>query len=139
MPLYHSTRNNHQPNNIIVPGNFGRIIAHQGQQHPLWEREQKLEAFRNKRFSHKPSRLNATFHTDNIDTAVAYRDSRTPGDFIYEVELVDPSANTHRACIHAIQAYPGLGYTEERVFEGYWRGDLWFPVQGHPGIVGLNM
>lgn len=135
MPLYHSTRNTLQPGDIVEPGNFGRIIGELGEKHPLWEREQKLESFRKQRFSSKPSRLSATFYTDNIDTAVAYRDSRTPGDFIYEVVLVDPSANTHRACMHAIQAYPDKGWTEERVFEGYWSGTLWFTVDGYPSIV----
>mgnify|MGYP006976729676 CR=1 FL=1 len=45
MPLYHSTRNVLQPGDIIQPGNFGRIIAEEGEKHPLWDREQRLELF----------------------------------------------------------------------------------------------
>jgi hypothetical protein len=45
------------------PGNFGRIIAEEGKKHPLWDREQRLRLFEKREISHKPSRLNATFHT----------------------------------------------------------------------------
>ena len=133
MPLFHSTRNRHKPGEIILPGNFGRIINDAGPKHYLYFREMKIEAFRAAHYPEKPSRLKATFHTDNIETATAYRDSRAPGDFIYEVEMVDPAANTHRACVHAIQAYPG--WPEEAVFNGYWTGELWFTVDEYPGVV----
>ncbi|PWJ80614.1 hypothetical protein C7441_112156 [Pseudaminobacter salicylatoxidans] len=135
MPLYHSTRNLHQSGDIILPGNFGRIILATGKQHDLWGREQRLETFRKESYPWKPSRLSSTFHTDNITTATAYRDTRAPGDTIYEVDLVDTVAPVHRGCMHAIQTYPGLDLTEEQIFDGYWSGSLWFPVAEYPGVV----
>jgi len=135
MPRYHSTRDKHEAGDVILPGNFGRIILEGGPGHALWTREMANEAFRQQRFPNKPSRLSSTFHTDNIATARAYRNQLTPGDTIYEVELVDPAAPVHRGNIHAVQGYPDQGMSQEHVFNGYWTGTVDFSVAEYPGVV----
>lgn len=80
------------------PGNFGRIIAEEGKKHPLCDREQRLRLFEKRDFP-QAIEVERDLPYDNIDTAVAYRNSRTPDDLIYEAALINPSAETRLANI----------------------------------------
>lgn len=88
-------------------------------------RERVLEQIRATEFSDKPSRLSSAFCLETLEEAHFYRDNvagRT--QIVYEVELVDPNANRHRADYNKVQPQPSdVASRMEDVARDYWRGE----------------
>jgi hypothetical protein len=89
MPFYHCTHLDLENSSIILPGNWGSIINKIGFGHPCWTRERILEQVRSELFSDKPSRLNATFCCEKLDTIRCYKSKNCPAGFLYEVEIIN--------------------------------------------------
>ena len=69
MTLYHCSPSWLEPESVIRPGNYGRILKLIGPSHSHWLREQFLEFVRIQEFPDKPSRLTCAFTCENLDAA----------------------------------------------------------------------
>jgi hypothetical protein len=101
---YHLSGAMLDPGAIILPGNWGRVLAFHQWQHQQAVREMALEDARKTRFSNCPSRLDAAFVFLTEQEARELR-NRIPGfqaHLLYRVTLVNPQASSivvdHRFC-----------------------------------------
>ncbi len=124
--LYHCTMSLHAKDDVILPGNWGRIIEGWGVRHNHFYREYVLERIRAAEFSEKPTRMNACYVCDDETFARNWNRFAQQGtsEHVYAVRLVDPSARCHRGDMTFIDTMPS-----QRTFAGvdecarrYWRG-----------------
>jgi hypothetical protein len=101
---YHLSGAMLDPGSVILPGNWGRVLAFHQWAHTLAIREMALEDARKVRFAHLPSRLDAAFVFVTEQEAHDFR-ARVSGfqaHLLYRVTLVDPAAAAflvdHRFC-----------------------------------------
>jgi hypothetical protein len=134
MPFYHCTHLDLENGDIIQPGNWGRIIKQVGSSHPCWNREQVLEQVRLKFFSHKPSRLNATFCCERLDTIRCYKSKNCPTGFLYEVEIIDAAAPWHKGDFNAVEPLARRSDSMTEIALKYWRYSLKTNVEEWPGV-----
>lgn len=125
--LYHVTMGLHVPDDVILPGNWGRIIEGWGVGHNQFYREYALERVRAAEFPDKPSRMRACYVCEDEAFAHNFRRGgpQRPPDHVYAVRLVDTSAPCHRGDMMFIDIM-----TSQRTFAGvdecarrYWRGE----------------
>lgn len=99
-----------EPGAIILPGNWGRILnlfRRPGYGDGwLLAREMTFEAIRATEFPHLPSRLSSAFAFDNLEHALHQFSNITPLNLLYRVELIDPSAASHRGCMNQVSFPP---------------------------------
>lgn len=112
-----------QPDSVIDPGNWGRIIRNAGWSHNLSGRETILEHVRKNEFPHKPSRLDASFFFDNETEARFYAgsDGRHLTMLTYEVELLEPDAVQHIGDWRNVAAKGPLDLSWA---SNYWAGEM---------------
>jgi hypothetical protein len=140
VPLFHSSPVKLAPDSIILPGNFGRIIKHTGNSHPLWQREMLLERIRATSYPTKPSRLDACFACVNEQALRFYvnaMDQNSPGSMwpvLYEVEKTELDAPEHRADFNVVRPLPRLDKTAEEIAHHYWTASLWITIADAPEI-----
>jgi len=111
MPLYHSAPLNLEPGSVIKPGNWGRILNSYRQNNipaNAWilARELAFETVRASEFPTLPSRLSSAFVFESLEHANQFKRNFSQWNAIYEVELVDPAASSHRAAFNLVQ-FPG--------------------------------
>jgi hypothetical protein len=75
-------------------------------------------------FPDKPSRFNATFSCESVDIIRCFHGHHRPNDFIYEVDLVDPAAPTHKGDFNAVESLPRRTETYDQMAVKYWRYSL---------------
>jgi hypothetical protein len=126
MPLYHVTQILLQPGSVILPGNYGRILGmyQMRDANAVLYRERFLEDIRQREFPKKPSRLSSSFCLESLQEAQFYRDNLA-GRYhvIYEVELVDPGCNQHRADYNKVSPLMSeMAARMEDVARAYWMG-----------------
>ena len=121
-----------EPGSIIIPGNYGRIINLIGISHPLYSREMLLEYVRVKNFSHKPSRFTSCFLCLDLDEAKFYHHLQNATSLLYEVAIINTSANFHIGCYNMLPAVncAGVQGNPELIANNYWNGNI-IKVQGH--------
>jgi len=99
-----------QPGATILPGNWGRILNLY--RRPgygdgwLLAREMTFEAIRASEFPDLPSRLSSAFVFENLQDALHHINNTTPSSLLYRVELVEPSAASHRGCMNQVSFPP---------------------------------
>ena len=141
MPLFHTTHAPLPIGTVLQPGRWGDVFRTQyffdasSANGALagWRLASELiiEDVRRGEFPDLPSRLACIFAHDEGQIA---RSWLPPGainatHFIYEVELVDVSAPTHRAALNLMSAINRFSASEpfcsltERLARAYWRGD----------------
>lgn len=100
MPYYFCCSATLGPGSVVEPGNWGRILRlYTEQRSPnswLLIRELVYEEVRRARYGTKPSRFEAAFVCFTEADLQQFRAGRLL-DLPYEVELLDPSANSHVA------------------------------------------
>jgi uncharacterized protein DUF2441 len=126
MTLYfHRSQALYQPDDVIQPGNWGRVIQGIGPAHGRFYPEYVLESLRRREFPEKPSRLLCAFAFENFDRAAKWNRVVVEGiqEHIYAV-TVPENALTHRGNVGWIEAMPLY-----RTFDGldecvrnYWKG-----------------
>ena len=134
MPFYHTNREDLPPGSVVQPGGWGRRVLEQRDRHPSWKREIILEAVRLLNFHEKPSRLNATFSCELIETIRCYHSQHCRQDFIYEVELIDPAASQHKGDFNAVEPMPRRAETFDQIALKYWLYSLKTNVAEWPGV-----
>ena len=133
--FYYCSHENLEPDNVIHPGNWGKIILNTGPKHVCWTREIMLEAIRSKYFPKKPSRLFATFCCDSLDTIKCYQKKNSPESSIYEVKFFDSSMQIHEGDFNAVEELPGVPFDLIQISLKYWRYELKTSVDSWPGII----
>lgn len=96
---FHLTHPSYKPGNVKAPTFGDKVLAdpEMTKDDPL--REHYRERVRQATFTDKPSRLKSNFVFESLVDARQYRaSSRRLHDVIYEVEFVDDTKATHRAC-----------------------------------------
>jgi hypothetical protein len=134
MPLYHTNQEDLPPGSIVQPGAWGGRVLEQRDKHQSWKREIILEAVRLLDFPDKPSRFNATFSCELLETIRCYHGQHCPQDFIYEVELVDPAAPQHKGDFNAVEPMRGRSETFNQIAVKYWLYSLKTNVAEWPGV-----
>ena len=119
---------------LIQPGNWGSVIKKTGSSHPCWNREQVLEQVRLMHFQYKPSRLDATFCCETLETIRCYKSKQCPAGFIYEVEIINCEAPFHKGDFNAVEPLPGNPGTMWEIALKYWQYLLKTTVQEWPGV-----
>ena len=115
------------PGSVVEPGNWGRILMKYTANDPgqqLLVRELIFENTRLSAFPNKPSRLEAAFVFKTRDAVPPDFLGSRRFDLLYEVELVDPSALSHKAGMNLVD-WPS-GESVEMLFERarrYWAGE----------------
>lgn len=119
-PLWHRSKALYKPGDLIQPGNWGRVVLGMGAGHNFYLREYVLEKIRAKEYPPLPSRLEATFAY--VSQNAALRSFVDHG--LYEVEVVDETAATHRADIDWVDSMPGCRKFDdlEDAARRYWDG-----------------
>ena len=116
---------------VILPGNWGRIIASytngQIDLHSMWIlfREQTFELIRRTEFPDKPSRLKSAFLFLDESKAQDFRvNNNRTRDLLYEVEIVDPSQPTHIGEMNLSELANGLQFMDAVASNArqYWQG-----------------
>jgi hypothetical protein len=101
MSYYWYNHEKHTTGDIILPGNWGRVIkANPG--HRYYRMEQQFETMRLSINSALPSRLESAFVFEDIKTANVLQ-VKQPGGVLYEVMLIDKDKSSYRtemALIH---------------------------------------
>lgn len=85
---------------IIQPGNWGRIIRRYTQNQINWAiavREVTFESIRLAEYPQKPSRMEAAFVFEDIETVRTHIQKHSTHGVIHRVELTDNTVPTHRA------------------------------------------
>ena len=95
-------------NDILEVGRWGRILRNQNinyDQSFQWINELVYETVRLRYYSGQLSRFEAFFFFDSLDSALQFAN----GEFVYEIELLDPSAKIERHIINDFgsRLYPG--------------------------------
>lgn len=85
-----------KPGSVVLPGNWGRILALYKAEARKLRREAIFEEARLKIAPEAPSRFSAAFVFDSIDVAVSFLPDR-PLDLLYLVDLEDEQQPTFRA------------------------------------------
>jgi hypothetical protein len=119
-----------EPGSIIQPGNWGRILNCYRQPHAnngwILARELAFESIRAAEFPNSPSRLSCAFVFETLEHANQYKNQFSPWNPLYEVELVNPDAVSHRAAFNLIKF---VGDQTEFLpvvvawARSYWRGE----------------
>lgn len=135
MAFYHASDLDLQPGDIILPGNWGRILTQTGKAHPCWEREINLELVRQSHYPDKPSRMHSAFVCDNFEAMKFYRNKQCPNNKIYEVEFVRTEAPRHHGDFNAVQPMPRCGFDKNEIAHLYWQYRLKTSVEGHEEVV----
>lgn len=137
-PLFHFAGPILEPGSVITPGNWGRIIARAGWSHGAALREMALEAAREQRFPHLPSRLASAFVFLTQDEARRFQHlpppTRSGFEFhcLYRVSLKDTSAPSH---IGDWRAVAPIGAIRPDWADVYWAGaEAGRPAAPIPGI-----
>lgn len=131
--LFHAAPIPLAPGSVILPGNWGRILASMGEGHSSWAREQELESVRAEFYPSKPSRLKAAFCCPSEEGLRVYQ--RTRGgrhDLLYEVELVDACAPRHLADWGGVEPLRGSVVSLSDNAHRYWRAEVWHPFTDLP-------
>ncbi len=118
---------------IINPGNYGRILTFIGETHQSWHREVILENYRLKNFPEKPSRLKSAFVCETIEAATLFKNTSCMSGIIYEVEIIDRNAPTHRADFNCVDVIPTLRDMQE-VANHYWNFSYRINVAEYPNV-----
>jgi hypothetical protein len=114
---------------VVQPGNWGRILNCYRQPNVnngwMLAREMTYEAIRSSEFPGRPSRLSSAFIFESLEHANQYKSQFSPWNPLYEVELINPDALSHKAGFNLIQ-FPG-DHTEflpvvVSCARDYWRG-----------------
>lgn len=134
MPLYHCTHLDLGNNNLIKPGNWGRKLFEIGSSHRCWSREMALEAVRAYVFPHKPSRLESTFVCDSIESIRCYKSTQCPEGYIYEVEVQNITAPTHKGDFNAVEPLPNHSDDMWAIAHNYWQYSFKTNVTEWPGV-----
>lgn len=91
-----------EPGEIVRAGNWGRVVRGYGGQHNIFFRETLWEFVREREFANLPSRLESAYFYKEEATArrgmLEGDPNRSPN--LYEVQVLDASAPTHRADLH---------------------------------------
>lgn len=126
MELYHFCPVLLQTGSVILPGNWGRIIASYSMPencNALVVREFLLENARLKICHDKPSRLEAAFSCVGKDSMNLFKGSR-PGEICYRVELCDENLSTFVGSWAHVGAPEGSSMPMQvwhEIAERYWR------------------
>lgn len=131
---FHSSRQQLSPNELVEPGNYGKLIFEAGENSPHWEREQVLEKVRVEMFPNKPSRLNACFVTHDISTARFYHAHQCAEGQLYQVNIVDRYLPWHLGDFNCVQPLPNLNKTMEQIAEAYWSHSVHTNIEEFPGL-----
>lgn len=95
-----------QPGSVILPGNWGRLLSlyRRGVIGDPWifGADMTFEMIRLKEFPSLPSRLASAFVFEALEHAHNHLVLKAPTNFLYRVELVEPGAAKHRACLNKI-------------------------------------
>ena len=126
MTLYHRSQLLYAEGDVILGGNWGRVILGLGPAHGRFYPEYVLESMRRREFARKPSRMASAFAFDDVERAESWARVIVQGvkEHIYAVEPATGAA-IHRGNLGWIDAMATY-----RTFEGvescalsYWRGD----------------
>lgn len=127
---YHSAPLVLQEGSIIEAGNWGRILncyRTDGNGNAwLLARELAFEAIRSSEFSDSPSRLSSCFVFEKFKDANQYQREFSRWNTIYEVELLNSDAPTHRGGFNLVQFPDGNTEFLPVVVDWarkYWRGE----------------
>jgi hypothetical protein len=147
MPLFHFLPREHDPGDLVEPGNFGRLLR----THEAWAafgrvvvtgmlcREMLWERMRLVEFDHLPSRLDCVFLLPERADVDAYgrENNKDRRQILHEVELVDPKSPTHTAWISHCTMTSGGSFLEQMEPKGraYWSGEPGDPTQGRELLV----
>lgn len=118
-----------RPGHVILPGNWGSVIANTPG-HRWGPMEERFEYARLQLAPGRPSRLNATYAFED-ERAVDVFHARRPQDAVYCVEAPEEgTVLTHRGNILLI--HPALGYVPD--FAGWAANakEYWLPTIEHP-------
>ena len=119
-----------KPGSVIEPGNWGRVIKatrfNNGGLPMFYIRELVFENVRLREFPALPSRFESAFVFETAEAVIQFANGDgTRRDLCYEVEMVDPQANSHAAAINLVRdgqigefAIPFW----ENLAGNYWRG-----------------
>ena len=116
---------------VIEPGNWGRVLncytinPQAADDAWLLAREMAFEAVRGATFPHLPSRLSCAFVFEERTHAEQHAAQFSPWHFLYEVELVAPTALQHRAGFNFLSWPPtGTRFISEIMQRAipYWSG-----------------
>ena len=132
--MYHCSPSWLEPESIIRPGNYGRILRMMGANHTFWLREQFLEFIRAQEFPDKPSRLTSAFICEQLDAIGYFKEQNFATGIVYEVELVNPCANRHTTDFNCIQPIPGTMDDMCEISRHYWRASYWTTIDKRPGL-----
>lgn len=124
--LFHRTQGFYRKGEVIYPGTWGRLVEGFGPGHGRFIHEYVLERIRAADFSTKPSRMRACYAFENHGFATGWnRGAQGPGEYLYLVQLQDPSVQCHRGDMSLTDAI-----SQCRTFDGiddcarrYWRGE----------------
>jgi hypothetical protein len=94
-PLYHLAGPMLGPGSLILPGNFGRLVALSGPRHTGWDREAALETWRARFYPSLPSRLACVF------TFLAPEEARS-------FRATEPGFGAHR--LYRVTVEPGMAH-----------------------------
>ena len=134
MTLYHCSPLLLELGSIIRPGNYGRVLKMYGARHDHWLREQFLEFIRAQEFPDKPSRLTSAFTCEQLDAIELFKGRNCESGVIYEVELVDPDANSHTTDFNCVQPIPGVIEDMCEISRHYWNASYWLNISDRPGL-----
>jgi hypothetical protein len=120
MKFYHLTGKILNVGDVIVPGNWGRVIMEIGPSHTAWTYEIHLEHIRLLEFPSKPCRLKSTFAFLTVEAMQYWRNLERQADNVFEVEVLDQSACFHRGDMLGVQSIQGIDKTPEAAAKRYW-------------------
>lgn len=132
--MYHCSPTWLEPESIIRPGNYGRVLNMIGANHPHWLREQFLELIREQEFPDRPSRLTSAFTCEHLDAIGLFKERNCQTGIVYEVEPVNPATNRHTTDFNCVQPIPGKIDDMREISRHYWRASHWFTIEGRPGF-----
>jgi hypothetical protein len=89
-PIFHVHEKILLPGELIPPGRWGINVLNKGIDHPFWEREQQMDAWRREKTSVLVSRLNCAFAFEDYNQAVNY--AKEANQFVFQVIPTDEEA-----------------------------------------------
>lgn len=95
MTYYWLSNKRHSTNDIILPGNWGRLVKNTPE-HRWIKMELQFETIRLQTNPKLPSRLECAFVCDDLKI-IKLLQSKRPGDHIYEVIILDKNKPIYRA------------------------------------------
>ena len=108
-----------EKNSVVKKGNWGRICRLEAF-NPRLLTELVFENIRLQKFPHLPSRFNCVFLCSNKESLTCFiQQQKRPFDLLYEVELVNPSANTFETDWSVFKTYNSIVESENAAFR-YW-------------------